>query len=140
MSEEFPRVFNSDYELLGLLGKGGMGSHVYKARQIKLDRIVALKVLNIMGNNEEAEKRFYSEAQAMKELNHQNLATVFDYGKQDGKIFIAMTFVEGEDLSDIIKKKKIFTGKTCHIHSLECRKRFGIRARARRCSQGHKTL
>ena len=111
MSEEFPRAFNGDYELLGLLGKGGMGSHVYKARQIKLDRIVALKVLDIMGDNEEAEKRFYSEAQAMKELNHQNLATVFDYGKQDGKIFIAMTFVEGEALSDIIKKKKILPVK-----------------------------
>jgi serine/threonine protein kinase len=106
MSETFPRPFNADYELLGLLGKGGMGSHVYKAKQIKLDRIVALKVLDTMGD-EEAEKRFYSEAQAMKELNHQNLVTVFDIGTQDGKIFIAMTFVNGQSLSDIIKIKKI---------------------------------
>jgi len=109
MSEIFPRPFNADYELLGILGKGGMGS-VYKARQVKLNRIVALKVLHIEGDSEEekeAEKRFYSEAQAMKALNHQNLATVYDFGKQDDKIFIAMTFVEGEPLSDIIKKQKI---------------------------------
>jgi len=106
MSETFPRLFNADYELLGILGKGGMGS-VYKARQVKLNRIVALKVLHIEGDSEEekeAEKRFYSEAQAMKELNHQNLATVYDFGKQDDKIFIAMTFVEGESLSDKIKR------------------------------------
>jgi len=107
-SEIFPRPFNADYELLGILGKGGMGS-VYKARQIKLNRLVALKVLHIEGDSEEekeAEKRFYSEAQAMKELNHQNLATVYDFGKQDDKIFIAMTFVEGESLSDILKREK----------------------------------
>jgi serine/threonine protein kinase len=106
MSETFPSPFNADYELLGLLGKGGMGSHVYKARQIKLDRIVALKVLDTMGDDE-AEKRFYSEAQAMKELNHQNLVTVFDIGMQDNKIFIAMTFVNGQPLSDIIKRERI---------------------------------
>jgi len=108
MSEIFPRPFNADYELLGILGKGGMGS-VYKAKQVKLNRTVALKVLHIEGDSEEekeAEKRFYSEAQAMKELNHQNLATVYDFGKQDDKIFIAMTFVEGESLSDIIKREK----------------------------------
>jgi serine/threonine protein kinase len=108
MSEIFPRPFNADYELLGVLGKGGMGS-VYKARQVKLNRLVALKVLHIEGDSEEekeSEKRFYSEAQAMKELNHQNLATVYDFGKQDDKIFIAMTFVEGEALSDIIKREK----------------------------------
>jgi len=107
-SEIFPRPFNADFELLGILGKGGMGS-VYKARQVKLNRTVALKVLHIEGDSEEekeAEKRFYSEAQAMKELNHQNLATVYDFGKQDDKIFIAMTFVEGESLSDIIKREK----------------------------------
>ncbi|MDR2580683.1 MAG: serine/threonine protein kinase [Fibromonadaceae bacterium] len=102
---DFPRPFNADYELLGVLGKGGMGSSVYKARQLKLNRTVALKVLDKQGDSE-AEKRFFSEAQAMRELNHQNLATIFDYGIQDDKIFIAMTFVDGEVLSDIIKKQK----------------------------------
>jgi len=108
--ENFPRPFNADYELLGLLGKGGMGSHVYKARQIKLDRKVAIKVLDSMGDDE-AEKRFFSEAQAMKELNHQNLATVYDYGTQDDKLFIVMTFIDGESLADVIKKKKVLPVK-----------------------------
>jgi len=111
ITETFPRLFNADYELLGLLGKGGMGSHVYKARQIKLDRKVAIKVLDTMGDSE-AEKRFYSEAQAMKELNHQNLATVYDFGKQDDKLFIAMTFIDGESLADVIKREKTLPVKT----------------------------
>jgi serine/threonine protein kinase len=110
INETFPKFFNADYELLDLLGKGGMGSHVYKARQIKLDRKVALKVLDTMGDGE-AEKRFYSEAQAMKELNHQNLVTVFDYGTQDDKLFIAMTFIDGESLADVIKREKILPVK-----------------------------
>jgi serine/threonine protein kinase len=110
MGESFPRTFNADYELLGVLGRGGMGSSVYKARQVKLDRVVALKVLDVEGE-EETKKRFYSEAQSMKELNHQNLAAVYDYGIQDDKIFIAMTFVDGEPLSDIIRREKILPVK-----------------------------
>jgi len=136
MSEIFPRPFNADYELLGLLGKGGMGS-VYKARQIKLNRTVALKVLHVEGDSEEeqeAEKRFYSEAQAMKELNHQNLATVYDFGKQDDKIFIAMTFVEGESLSDILKREKILPVKNASYIAWQIAKRLGICTRPRRCA------
>jgi serine/threonine protein kinase len=110
MSDTFPRPFNADYELLGILGKGGMGSHVYKAKQIKLNRTVALKVLDAMGN-EESERRFFSEAQAMKELNHQNLATVFDYGINENNLFIAMTFINGESLADIIKREKKLPAK-----------------------------
>jgi len=105
MDDIFPRPFNIDYELLGVLGTGGMGSNVYRAKQKKLNRTVALKVLDAVGDDE-AEKRFFSEAQAMKELNHQNLATVFDYGRERDKIFIAMTFVNGQSLADVIKKTK----------------------------------
>jgi len=110
MAETFPRPFNADYELLGLLGKGGMGSNVYKARQIKLNRIVALKVLDSMGD-EEAEKRFVSEAQAMKDFNHQNLVSVIEYGTLEDKMFITMTFISGESLADVIKKEKILEVK-----------------------------
>jgi len=110
MSETFPKPFNADYELLGLLGTGGMGSQVYKARQIKLNRTVALKVLDAMDDSETV-KRFESEAQAMKELTHQNLATVFDYGMQENKLFIAMTFIDGESLSDVLKREKKLPAK-----------------------------
>ena len=119
--DNFPKPFNEDYELLGVLGKGGMGSHVYKARQIKLDRIVALKVLDRNGDSE-AEKRFYSEAQAMRELNHQNLVTVYDFGVQGDKIFIAMTFIDGESLSEIIKKEKILPVKIATYIALQIAK------------------
>jgi len=110
MTEIFPRPFNSDYELIGLLGKGGMGSNVYKARQIRLDRSVALKVLDSIGD-EEAEKRFISEAKAMKSFNHQNLASIIDYGTNEDKMFIAMTYIDGESLADVIKREKILDTK-----------------------------
>jgi serine/threonine protein kinase len=110
MDETFPRPFNADYELLGELGKGGMGCSVYKARQIKLNKEVALKVLDAISDNEaereEAEKRFYNEAQAIKNFDYQYLATGLDYGTHGNKLFIAMTFVDGEPLSDFLKKKK----------------------------------
>lgn len=122
--DNFPRPFNEDYELLGVLGKGGMGSSVYKARQIKLDRIVALKVLDRDGDGE-TEKRFYSEAQAMRVLNHQNLVTVYDFGTQDDKIFIAMTFVDGESLSDIIKREKILPVRTAVYIAVQIAKGLG---------------
>lgn len=131
MTETFPRMFNEDYELLSLLGRGGMGSCVYKARQLKLNRIVALKVLDMMGDSE-SEKRFFSEAQTMKELHHQNLVTVYDYGTHNNQIFIAMTFIDGESLSDIIKsKKKLPVKNAMYIawqiaKGLECAHKHGI--------------
>lgn len=100
----FPRPFNEDYELVGVLGKGGMG-YVYKARDKRLERIVALKVLDST-SDEETVKRFYLEAQAMKELDHQNIVHVFDFGENKKQLFIAMTYVEGVSLSDVLRKQK----------------------------------
>ena len=94
--EKFPRPFNENYEILGVLGKGGMG-YVYKALQKNLKREVALKVLDASSDKESIE-RFYMEAQAMKELDHQNLVQVFDFGKQGNQLFIAMTYVKGSTL------------------------------------------
>lgn len=99
--KNFPRPFNENYELLGVLGQGGMG-HVYKAKDKRLDRIVALKVLD-SSSDEEAIKRFYLEAQAMKELDHNNIVHVFDFGEYKKQLFIAMTYVEGTTLSEILK-------------------------------------
>ena len=63
--EIFPRPFNENYDLIGALGKGGMGN-VYKAMDKRLNRIVAFKILDA-SSDEEAIKRFYLEAQAMKQ-------------------------------------------------------------------------
>lgn len=100
---KFPRPFNENYELLGVLGQGGMG-HVYKAKDNRLDRIVALKVLE-SSSNKESVARFKLEAQTMKELDHQNIVHVFDFGEEKNELFIAMTHVEGKALSDVLKNK-----------------------------------
>ena len=99
----FPYPFNESYDLLGTLGKGGMG-YVYKALDKKLKREVAFKILDST-SDEEAIKRFYLEAQAMKELDHQNIVHVFDFGQQGKQLFIAMTYVQGISLAEILQNK-----------------------------------
>lgn len=102
-NETYPRPFNENYDILAVLGKGGMGC-VYKALDKKLKREVALKVLD-SSSDTEAIKRFYLEAQAMKEMDHQNVVHVFDFGEQDKQLFIAMTYVKGISLADILEKQ-----------------------------------
>jgi serine/threonine protein kinase len=97
----FPQYFNDDYDVIGILGKGGMG-YVYKAVHKALNREVALKILE--ASNEESNKRFYLEAQAMKKLDHQNLVQVYDYGSNARQLYIAMTYVRGPTLSQHLKK------------------------------------
>lgn len=104
-SNNFPRPFNQNYDLIDTLGRGGMG-YVYKALDKRLGREVALKVLD-SSSDEEAIQRFYLEAQAMKELDHQNIVQIFDFGKQDKQLFIAMTYVKGVSLSDILQKQSM---------------------------------
>ena len=101
--QTFPRPFNENYELLGILGKGGMG-YVYKALDKKLKREVAFKILD-SNSDVESIKRFYLEAQAMKELDHQNIVHVFDFGQQGKQLFIAMTYVQGISLAEILQNK-----------------------------------
>jgi serine/threonine protein kinase len=101
--EIFPRPFNENYDLLGTLGKGGMGN-VYKALDKRLKSEVAFKILDA-SSDEEAIKRFYMEAQAMKELDHQNIVHVFDFGQQGNQLFIAMTYVQGISLAEVLQNK-----------------------------------
>ena len=103
-SEAFPRPFNENYDLIGTLGKGGMGN-VYKAIDKRLGRVVAFKILDA-SSDEEAIKRFYMEAQAMKERDHQNIVHVFDFGQEKSQLFIAMTYVEGTNLAEILHNKE----------------------------------
>jgi eukaryotic-like serine/threonine-protein kinase len=94
------------YKILESLGQGGMGA-IYKAIQVPLDRIVALKVLPPnLSHNEEFTKRFETEAKAISLLQHQNIVSVYDYGEENGVKFFAMQFIEGEDLGKYIQHKK----------------------------------
>ena len=93
------------YEIMKLLGKGGMAS-VYKAVQKNLKRMVALKVVhqNLI-HDDEFISRFHREAQAAASLNHPNIVIIFDEGILNGIHYIAMEYLEGKDLQDIIKNE-----------------------------------
>jgi serine/threonine protein kinase/tetratricopeptide (TPR) repeat protein len=90
------------YKILGEVGRGGMGV-VLKARDTSLDRIVALKVLpRHFSENINLLKRFQREAKAAAGLNHPNIVTVYSMGCQDGRYYIAMEFVDGISLAQVI--------------------------------------
>ena len=100
-----------NYEILGEISRGSFGV-VYKARQPGLDRIVALKVL-LAGAyaSAEAVARFQREAKAVARLKHPNIVPVYDIGIYEGHHYFAMEFVEGQSLSDLIKKKLLSTSQ-----------------------------
>ncbi len=96
----------SGCEILQKVAVGGMGS-VYKARHKALDRIVCVKILSpSLTNDKKAVELFLTEARAIAELEHPNIVQVFNVGKEKGYYFIVMSFVEGQTLSQIIKKQK----------------------------------
>jgi serine/threonine protein kinase len=88
------------YEIVEQLGEGGMGV-VYKAKDTKLDRFVALKFLtkNISSSDSDRQ-RFMQEAKAAATLNHPNICTIYDVAEHEGQLFIAMEFIDGETLRD----------------------------------------
>jgi tetratricopeptide (TPR) repeat protein/predicted Ser/Thr protein kinase len=92
------------YEILSLLGAGGMGE-VYLARDCRLERIDALKILPVeMASDRGRMNRFLREAKATSALNHPNIATIYEIGEAEGIHFIAMEYVDGETLSSRVKR------------------------------------
>jgi serine/threonine protein kinase len=88
------------YEVLGELGRGGMGV-VYKARQAKLQRLVALKMILAGGHAGAADLvRFRTEAEAIARLQHPNIVQVFEIGEHEGKPFFSLEFCDGGSLAD----------------------------------------
>jgi len=96
-----------DYEIIDKLGQGGMGA-VYRARQISLDRVVALKVLpQQFEEDDDFVARFQREATVAARLNHPNLVRVYSSGVADGSHFIAMELIEGENLRQRMKREPV---------------------------------
>ena len=90
----------TSYDSIKLLAVGGMGA-VYKARQISLDRPVAIKVLtHACSASIQFRQIFKCEAQVMAKLNHPNLVSIYDYGEVNGMLYIVMQFVEGKSLHE----------------------------------------
>jgi len=92
------------YEILAPLGAGGMGE-VYRAKDTRLDRIVAIKVLpSHLSSNSDFRQRFDREARTVSALNHENICTLHDIGHQDGIHYLVMEFIDGETLGSRLKK------------------------------------
>jgi len=100
---------NDRYEIIRSIGEGGM-ANVYLARDIILDRNVAVKVLRgDLAEDDKFVRRFQREAIAASSLNHPNIVEVYDVGEDDGKYFIVMEYVDGKTLKSLIKKRGALT-------------------------------
>jgi serine/threonine protein kinase len=94
------------YEIKSLIGAGGMGN-LYLARDTNpnTDRLVALKLLNVSLNTADLRQRFAREARALAALNHPNIVNIYDSGEFQGSTFIAMEYVRGETLAELIGRR-----------------------------------
>ncbi|MCB9557297.1 MAG: serine/threonine protein kinase [Deltaproteobacteria bacterium] len=98
------RVIDQRYEILELIGRGGMGV-VYRVRHTRMGKVAALKRIHpALAHNAAIRRRFHNEAEAVSRLNHPNIVHVFDYGEADNTPFLVMEYVPGEDLRGILKR------------------------------------
>ena len=88
------------YEVVAPLGAGGMGE-VYRGRDTRLERTVAIKILPThLANNPEAKERFEREARCISAIQHGNICSLYDIGSQKGVSYLVMEYLEGETLAD----------------------------------------
>src|ERR1700688_632033 len=119
------------YEILSPLGAGGMGE-VYRARDTRLGRDVAIKVLpNHLSSDPDLKERFEREARAISSLNHPRICTLHDIGYQEGIDFLVMEHMEGQSLAHRLKKGPLPLKETLNIgvevaEALEAAHRLGI--------------
>ena len=92
------------YRIVALLGRGGMGE-VYRAEDLRLSQSLAIKFLpEVLSRDEAALARFHSEVRVARQVSHPNVCRVFDIGDVDGAPFLTMEYVDGEDLSSLVRR------------------------------------
>ena len=110
------------YEILSLIGAGGMGE-VYKARDSRLDRIIAIKILpDAFAQDKERLSRFEREARLLASLNHPNIATIHGFEESGGIRFLVMELVEGETLAERIARGPIPNEEALPLFKKDCRR------------------
>src|SRR3974377_694539 len=103
------------YEIQSPLGAGGMGE-VYRARDPRLDREVAIKILpSHLGQNSDLRARFEREAKTISGLQHPNICVLHDVGLQDGVDFLVMEYLEGETLAARLARKPMMPDETLRM-------------------------
>ena len=101
-------VFGRRYEILQLLGEGGMGA-VYKARDLEVDRLVALKVIRPeLAGNPQVLRRFKQELILTSKITHKNVIRIYDLGQAEGVKYISMEFIAGQDLRTLLRNRTKF--------------------------------
>ncbi|HEY8151729.1 MAG TPA: protein kinase, partial [Vicinamibacteria bacterium] len=97
-------VVANRYRIVALLGQGGMGE-VYRADDLKLDQVVALKFLpRGVASDPSRLARLFAEARLAREVTHPNVCRVHDVGEVDGQHFLTMEYVDGEDLASLLRR------------------------------------
>lgn len=115
LAEKFPQ-----FEVIALLGQGGMGA-VYRARQLKLDRHVAIKILPPEVARDPAfAERFLREARVLARLSHPHIVTVHDFGEVDGLYYFTMEYVNGQNLRDLLQDGPLSTAQARAIAGQIC--------------------
>jgi tetratricopeptide (TPR) repeat protein/predicted Ser/Thr protein kinase len=120
ISLEIGSVLADRYEILKMLGEGGMGA-VYKARDRELDRLVAVKVVRRdLAGHASIMQRFKQELILARKITHRNVVRIFDLGVADGFRFITMEFIDGRDLSSLLEERKLTPEETVKILRQVC--------------------
>ena len=105
----------ASYRIKKLLGRGGMGA-VYLAEDVRLERLVALKILPpSLGENTESVLRFRQEARHASAISHQNVAHIYEFGEAGERYFLAMEYVEGKTLRQLLKENAIDVSRALEI-------------------------
>ena len=108
------------FEIKGLLGRGAMGE-VYLASDPALGREVAVKtILAATAQGDDSKQRFAREAKAAGVLNHPNLVTIYEFGEDQGVLFIAMERVKGQDLEEMLRQRSLTPGESLEVLAQVC--------------------